>query len=160
MSKSPREAIELIALKEKKKKKRQKTKIVVNLQHRSGTNPKIRWDILVVEILVLSFQMFALLHSAVFSLAFNESLKLLSLWSDQNPKTLVFRWILKLPRFAGMNWKAWNVNGVRTSEAGESGCLFAVWFPKEIRLAWLYFVVNFSFTGIRYQKNISLQKFE
>ena len=130
----------------------------MNLQHRSGTNPNIYWDILVVAFLVLSFQMFALLHSAAFSLTFSESLKFLSLWCDQNLKSLVCRWIFKLPRFAVINWKAWNMNGVRISEAGESGCLSVVWFPKEIRLSWLYFVVNFSFTGMRDQQNTSLPK--
>lgn len=47
MSKSLRETIELIAL---KKKINQKTpEIVVNLQHSDGTNPKLYWDILVVN---------------------------------------------------------------------------------------------------------------
>lgn len=74
INKSLSKTIELIAL---KKKKRHKSKTVVNLQCRNGTNPEIYWDILVEEFLVLSFQIFALFHSAVFSLAL---MKLCSFW--------------------------------------------------------------------------------
>lgn len=86
MSKSLRKTyLESIAL---KKKKRHRSKIVVNLQCRNGTDPEIYWDILVEEFLVLSFQIFALFHSAVFSLVL---MKFRSFRCNQNPKVLALR---------------------------------------------------------------------
>lgn len=153
ISKSLSKTIELIAL--KKKKKRHKSKIVVNLQCRNGTNPEIYWDIFAEEFLVLSFQIFALFHSTVFSLVFVKPSSLFMMWSE--PQTPGFEVTIPMPMLSGVNWEAQHVNGVRISEAGGSRH-FVIWFPKERWLAWLCFVVNFSFKGMNNQKNIILSK--
>lgn len=144
MSKSLSKTTELIAL--KKKKKKHKSKIVVNLQCRNGTNPETYWDILVEELLVLSFQIFALFSQCCVFIGVNETLRFL-MWSEfQAPG---FEVNISMSVLAGMNWEAWHINGVRISEAGESRH-FVIWFPKETWLVWLYLVVNFSFTRMSY----------
>lgn len=148
--------MELIAL---GKKKSQKPKIVVNLQHRNGAYPKIYWDILLVEILVLAFQMFALLHSVVFSLTFNEFLKLLSLWCDHNPKPLIFRWIFKLPGFAGMNQKAWNMEWEFQHQVNLDASLQASLLRKKSFHDWTLCFVSVS-QGWDIRKTLVSQKFE